>query len=486
MTSTTAPVAYFAVMILVSVAIGTLLLVVVAFIRRWQQIRYARYIHSLQRQYRPVLAKVLTGVRSPSAIEALRELSAADIDLLLDPLFARRKLTERQRVFLQALCSELGLIALWQKRAANGLTLGTPSYGRRARDFSDRPAVRYLLRAKSIRNLGMLRHRPSWPLLATSLDDRHRDIQLVALQSLAALGAPEGFDVLRERLHAVVQGESSSPPLQSLLAAMTSFNLRCVPALLPSLCHWNRQIRLHTTEVLRMMVCREAVRQPSFSLTEELLTAPMVELLLTGLAVDISAEIRSRAADVLVYLADPRTPLVLHKLLLDPQWIVRLRTLRALAHLRQAAEPLNLDIRNFLRDAHWQVREAAIQALIALGQEERRELYEYYLSSPDRAVREQIAEMILRTGLMSALVEDYSAGVRGVNALMVEELASHVAPTGLSGVLRNLDMEIRQKFLERFLPIAQSRMRVPEERQTAMERANYLQQALEFPSHLAA
>jgi hypothetical protein len=94
--------------------------------------------------------------------------------------------------------------------------------------------------------------------------------------------------------------------------------------------------------------------------------------------------------------------------------------------------------------------------------------------------------MILRTGLMSALVEDYSAGVRGVNALMVEELASHVAPTGLSGVLRNLDMEIRQKFLERFLPIAQSRMRVPEERQTAMERANYLQQALEFPSHLAA
>ena len=181
MTSTTAPVAYFAVMILVSVAIGTLLLVVVAFIRRWQQIRYARYIHNLQRQYRPVLAKVLTGVRSPSAIEALRELSAADIDLLLDPLFARRKLTERQRVFLQALCSELGLIALWQKRAANGLTLGTPSYGRRARDFSDRPAVRYLLRAKSIRNLGMLRHRPSWPLLANSLDDRHRDIQLVAL-----------------------------------------------------------------------------------------------------------------------------------------------------------------------------------------------------------------------------------------------------------------------------------------------------------------
>ena len=486
MISTTAPVAYFAIMILVSVAMGTLLLVVVAFIRRWQQIRYARYIHSLQRQYRPVLAKVLTGLRSPSVMEALRELSTADIDLLLDPLFARRKLIERQRVFLQALCSELGLIALWQKRAGNGHGLAIPTYGRRAGDFCERPTVRNLLRAKSIRNLGMLQHRPSWRLLANTLDDRHRDIQLVALQSLTTLRAPEGFDVLRERLHEVVQGESSFPPLQSLVAAMTSFDLRCVPALLPSLCHWNRQIRLHTTEVLRMMVCREAVRRPGFALTEELLSAPMVELLLTGLAVDISAEIRSRAADVLVYLADPRTPLVLHKLLSDPQWIVRLHTLRALAHLRQATAPLNLDIRNFLRDPHWQVREAAIQALLSLGQEEKHELYEYYLSSPDRTVREQIAEMILRTGLMSDLVEDYSAGVKGVNALMVEELASHVAPTGLSGVLRNLDMGIRQKFLERLLPITQSRRRVPEERETAMERAHYLQQGLEFPSHLAA
>jgi hypothetical protein len=31
------------------------------FIRRWQQIRYARYVHTLQRRYRPVLAKVLSG-----------------------------------------------------------------------------------------------------------------------------------------------------------------------------------------------------------------------------------------------------------------------------------------------------------------------------------------------------------------------------------------------------------------------------------------
>jgi HEAT repeat protein len=154
--------------------------------------------------------------------------------------------------------------------------------------------------------------------------------------------------------------------------------------------------------------------------------------------------------------------------------------------LRHAAAPLNLDIRNFLRDPHWQMREAAIQALISLGQEETHELYEYYLKSQDDSVRQQIAEVIHRTGLMAALVEDYSAGTKGVNALMVEELASHVAPMGLSGILRNLDLEIRQKFLERFLPIAQSRMMLSNNGQSRLGRANSLQQALEFPPHLAA
>lgn len=207
------PVTRWALLILVSVVMGTCLLIAVAFIRRWQQIRYSRYIHTLQRRYRPTVAKVLSGARNPSGIEALRELPLADMEHLLDPLFARRKLSERQLVFLQALCAELGLIALWQKRTANGHLVASKSPGHTGPgDLPDRAVMRYVLRAKSIRNLGKLRHQPSWPLLVNALGDAHPDIQLVALRSLAAVGAPEGFHVLRDRLHAVVQGESSSPP----------------------------------------------------------------------------------------------------------------------------------------------------------------------------------------------------------------------------------------------------------------------------------
>lgn len=292
--------------------------------------------------------------------------------------------------------------------------------------------------------------------------------------------------MLQSRLHALIEGEISSPPLQPLLAALTSFDIGCVPALLPSLSHPNRQIRLHTTEVMKLMISREAIRQPQFALTEELLTPPVTTLLLTELAEDISAEVRARAAEVLVYLVDPRTPPVLRNLLFDPLWFVRFRTLRALAHWRQPGAPLNLDIREFLGDAHWQVREAAIQALVSLGNKEKHELYEYYLSSPNDAVREQIAEVMHRTGLMSELVEEYSAGVKGVNALVVEELASHSACTGLSLVLRNVAPEIQRKFMERFRPFAQARTLHPEESQRTMPRPNTFQEALEFPPQLAA
>ncbi|HMD84017.1 MAG TPA: HEAT repeat domain-containing protein [Terriglobia bacterium] len=486
MVDITNPVMQWAFAILVSVLMGTCLLVAVAFYRRWQQIRYVRYVHTLQREYRPVIAKVLSGARNPSGIAALREMSLAELELLLDPLFSKRKLPERCQVFFHALCAELGLIELWQSRLANGHSAAPKSSGNGTpEDFPHHAKMRYPLRATSIRNLGTLRHRPSWPLLVDALDDRHPDIQTVALRSLAAIGAPESFPVLRERLHAVAQGKSLSPPLRVLQAAMVSFGLDCLPALLPSLRHLDRQVRLHATEILRTMVCREAARQPNPTLAPQLLTPQMVELVLTGLSVDRSAEIRACAAEVIVFLADARATSVLRDLLCDHQWFVRLRTVQALTHFRQAAAPLYL-IRECLSDPHWGVREAAIQTLIGLGQAGKHELCGHFLTSPDRATRAQIVEIIERTGLMSALVEAYSAGTRGVEALMVEQLASEAAPLGLSGILRTLNPEIYQRFLDRFLPNVQARMRFLEETQPEVESVTSLQQALEFPPHLAA
>jgi hypothetical protein len=481
------PVTQWALIILLSVLVGTALLISVAFIRRWQQLRYARFVHTLQRQYRPIVAKLLCGVQSPSAIATLRELPLVEVELLLDPLFSKRKLPERCLAFLQALCLELGLIDLWQRRVANGTSSASPRSGSAARgDFRGRAGRGYLLRAKSIRNLGKLRHRPSWPLLVKALDDRHPDIQLVALRSLASLGAPDSFPALRDRLHAVVEGACSCPPRLALSCALASFDLSCLPALLPSLRHSNRQIRLHAAEILRAMICREADRPPGRAITQEILTPRVVEVLLSELAVDTSSAIRACAAKAIVLLADLRAMPVLRNLLIDYRWFVRLVTLQALRQLRQANTPLHQDICECLRDFHWQVREAAVETLISFGPESQRQLFEYFLSCTDRMTRVQIIEVIERTGLISTLIEEYNAGKNGSDALMIKQLAGAEG----SGILRRLSPEIRQQFLGRIAPSLESsieaKSRFLKEGQPEVESTTSLKQDHEWPTHLAA
>lgn len=234
------------------------------------------------------------------------------------------------------------------------------------------------------------------------------------------------------------------------------------------------------------MTSRKAARQPNFILTAEVLTPPLVELLLTELAVDASAEIRASVAETLVFLADPRAASVLYKLLRDRQWLVRMRAVSALARSRLSTASLHLEVRECLRDPHARVRETAMQTLIALGRKGTREIYEHFLTSQDSATCKQILEVIERTGLMSSLVEGYSAGAQGVDALVVEHLASQTAPLGLSGILRTLNPETRRKFLERFIPFAEARMRFLKETQPEGMGNIHLQHALEFLPHLAA
>ena len=481
------PVTQLAFTIVVSVVMGTFLLIAVALFRRWQQIRYGRYVHALQRRYRPVLAGVLSGARRPAAIEILREMPLADLELLLEPLFSRRKLSERSLVFFQALCLELGLIELWQSRVAQAPRMAAPySQSGASRERPGRPGMRLLLRAKSMRNLGKLHHRPSWPLLVKALDDPRAEVQFVALRALGALGAPESFPLLRERLHAVAQGNSQSPPLRGLQAAMASFDLACAPALVPSLRHADGKVRLQGTEILRMIVCREAAAS-RISLSPRNCFLPRwwsccwprsrwTPTRKLGREQQKSSSFSPTSV--------PRVPL--RNLLLDHEWFVRLRTVQALAHLHQAAAPLHLQIRGCLRDSHWQVREAAIHTLLSLGEEGTHHLYDYFLTSPNPSAREQIVEVIERRGVVFELVGMYSNGANGVDARMVERLATESARVGLPGILRSVAPEVRLRFLSRLFSSAEAKMRFQEGTQPGVESAVSTEHVLEFPPRLAA
>jgi HEAT repeat protein len=484
MVNQTDPITHLALVTITCVLIGTFLLVAVAIFRRRQQTRYLRYIRSLESNYRPILATLLCGRPTAQGIEALRRLPPADLELLLDPLFSVGGIAHRHVAILQGLCGELGLIQLWQLRLAAGDEPKTRR-GSPPGTATHLPASS-LLRAKSIRNLGVLRHQPSWPLLFRYLDDPHPDIQAVALRALANVGAAESFPALAARLNAAVLGKSASPSPRTLRAALASFDLACSTALMSSLRHPHRRVRSLATSVLLVMVRREAARDPYFLLRPEVCSPGIAEILLTNLWRDPSSEVRGRAAEVIAFLADPRATSVLHKLLFDPQWYVRLRALRALARPHHSAPHLLLGIRDSLRDPHWRVREAAMQTLISLGRRARRHLYEHFLISQDQVTREQIVEMIERSGLMATLVKEYGEGAGGVEALIVEQFATEAAPFGLSEVLRVSDPQVRQKFLERFQPVAHFRMQLQKETPVEPGVRMDLQQDLEFPAILAA
>jgi len=475
-------------MTLLWVLIGTCLLIAVAIFRRRQQIRYSRYVRSLESTYRPILATLLSGRHTPQGINALRELPLADLELLFDPLFSAGGIGQKHAPVLQALCTELGLLRLWQHRlirdeepparrgSRHGMGLHPPAS----------PLLRLLLRAKSIRNLGILRHQPSWPLLVRALDDPQSDIRSVALRSLATIRAPGSFRVLVGRLHAVVLGESASPSPRALKAALASFDLTCSAELLPSLRHAHRRIRIFATDILRVMVCRDAALDSDFLLGSEVCIPAIADTLLTTLCRDPSAEVRGRAAEVIAFLADRRATSVLYGLLFDPQWYVRLRAARALANPRHSSPYLLLGIRDCLRDPHWRVREAAMHTLISLGPRGRQQLYGHFLTSRDPATRKQTVEVLERSGLMASLVKDYGEGAGGVEALMVEQFASAAAPLGLSAILRMSNPQVRQKFLDRFLPVARFKMQLQEETPLEANAGMDVQQDLEFPTVLAA
>jgi HEAT repeat protein len=489
MFKTADPLTELALTTLVSVLIGTFLLVAVAIFRRWQQTRYSHYLESLHTRYGLILEQLLYGTRTPQGVAALRKLPLSDLERLFDPLLSTPRDSDTHFAFLLAICTELGMVELWQRRLAaadDPLPTRPASLGSHSKLHAPAAPQRLLLRAKSIRNLGILRHHPSWPLLVKALDDPHADIQTVTLNALAAIRAPGSFRVLMERLQAVALGRRATPPLPSLQAALACFDVAFCSDLLPALRHPHRRIRFLAIELLRLIVRRETAQDPLFLLTKENLSPEITDLLLTDLYRDAIGEVRGRVAEVIAFLADPRAPTALFELCFDEQWYVRLRAVRALAHPRHNTPLLLLGIRDCLRDAQWRVREAAVHTLIALGPSGKQQLYEHFLTSDDQAMREQIVEVFERTGLMASLIEAYSQGTCGVEALVVEQIASGAAPLGLPEVLRTAVPHVRLKFTERFVHYSRFKMRLqmgaPPEAAALVAR----QKMLEFPPALAA
>jgi len=247
--------------VLASVTSGTLLLAVGAMIQRWRSDRFDRRVRTLNVQYGLTPAALLERKYSAECLAKLRVLPLCNLELLLEPLLLKCASSLPLANVLREICLELGLIDVWQR-----LILGQflPLSFRQALSYPDGllhffSHLHFLLRARSARNLGLLRHQASWPILAKALDDPHPDVQQVALRSLAALRQPQSFPALLDRMGKAAAQNHSRLSLHSLKAAMAKFPLSQALQLLPALRHPLPQVRSAAAEIL----CEMAKREPA-------------------------------------------------------------------------------------------------------------------------------------------------------------------------------------------------------------------------------
>jgi HEAT repeat protein len=418
--------------ILATVTVGTLALAVGAMIRRYHLDRFDRRVKSLCIFYALTPATLLEGKQSAQCLASLRTIPLSSLEFLLEPLLLKCVSAPSLATVLEELCLELGLIDVWQRRLLDQFG---PVSLRKALSNPDGilhlfSRLHFLLRARSARNLGLLRHQPSWPLLVKALDDPHRDVQQVALRSLAALREPQSFPALLDRMHKAVTENRSPFSLYSLKVAMAKFSLSQAPQLLPSLRHPHPRVRAAAAEILREMAKGEPAGKPALFQYKSVFDRELATL-----TSDADPEVRALAVEVIAHLDAAVSSSVLRQVLQDPQWSIRREALQTLAQ-RPGLLPM-AEVQGFLTDPHRMVRQAALRALLAHGREGVSKIYEHFLETEDETLREQIIEELEHSGLILSLLENYGESPGNLETRVVERLVTMGATRSLHAALSN-------------------------------------------------
>jgi HEAT repeat protein len=438
--------------IVVMVLLGTGALVALAIGRRQRRERYFERLDDVRQRFGPVVSALYgRTIDYDRGVEALKGIGGLDRLYFLEQLLFEKLPTPAQVPVAYQLSEDLGLVKVWQSHLSGRFELAS------LRDALARPEgilqrfgrLNFILKAKSAENLGVIRHQPSWPLLVKALNDAHPDVQSVAARSLAAIGETESFPALLKRLQETVMRPANKISLRSIKSALVSFPLKEAQRLMPSMQHEHPRVRFMAVDIIREMVEREAALNEEFVLEASMFGPELGEILLTHCCFDDNGDVRARSAPIIAYLSDVRATPVLLTLLDDPQWFVRLHTVRALAKRKFLSQAEQVSQR--LTDPHWLVREAAAQTLLVFGRAGVDQLADHMLKTQDRYSREQIADEMQRTGLIPTLLTQYSTSTDNREARVFTQLAD-LGKTSylLTTLMSSSDRNLRMKFLADF------------------------------------
>jgi HEAT repeat protein len=418
--------------VLATVTLGTLAVAAGAVVRRWHHDRFDRRVKNLRLNYGLTPSGLLQGKYSPQRLARLRALPLPTLEFLLEPLLLKCSSAPPLAGVLQGLCLELGLIDVWQRRLLGQFT---PVSFREALSIPDGllhfvSRLRFLLRARSARNLGLLLHQESWPILSKALDDPHADVQQVALRSLAALHEAPSVPALVGQLDKAASRNRAGLSLYSLKAALAKFPLSQAMQLLPAMRHPHPQVRGAAAEILREMARREPVGAPAFFQFKTVFDGELARL-----ASDADPGVRVIAAEVAAHLDFAGRSSRVRRGLEDARGSVRAGALQNLAEWPRPLPPA--EIQRFLTDPQPTVRQAALRTLLACGREGVSKLYEQFLKTEDKGLRDEIVKELEHSGLLLSLLQNLGDSPGNLETRVVQQLVSMGATRHLQAVLAN-------------------------------------------------
>jgi HEAT repeat protein len=419
--------------VLATVAGGTLALAALAMLRRWHHDRFDRRVKALCAYFGLTPAALLQAKYSPQCLAKLRALPISTLEFLVEPLLLKCASAPPLAGVLQEICLELGLIDVWQRRILGQFA---PVSLRQACSIPDGPLhffsrLHFLLRARSARSLGLLRHRASWPILAKALDDPHPDVQRVALRALAVLREPQSLPVLVMQMDKAVTDHRCGLSLHSLKAALANFPLAQALRLLPALRHPNPRVRAAAAEILLEMAKRERPDAPALIQYKSVLDREM-----TTLTSDVDPRVRAIAFEVAAALdsgisaPDGRQDRDKAK--------DAVRDGPSEASPQRPEGPPLAELLRLLADPQRSVRQAALPAILAHGREGLSKVYEQFLKTEDKTLRNQILEELDRAGLLPNLLQKLDGDSRSLETRVVELIVSMGATRYLQAALTNI------------------------------------------------
>lgn len=253
-------------------------------------------------------------------------------------------------------------------------------------------------RAGAVNRLGQLAPDFSQVFLAEALSDPAAEVRQVALATMGAAQFPPFIPLLMQELGRSIE-EENDVSWRTLKIALTSFRLADVPRFVPFLTHPHPRLRFTVVDIIRQ-IAGEASRDGRLNKND--FSPDLYAAFLDRVVVDGSADVRARSAAVVAHFRDGRAVRALRRLLNDDNDFVRLHAVRAAAD--RFYSDLLPDLTRRLRDRHWRVRDAAVQAMLPFGSTGLDALFRTFLENDDEETAQQITDGLQRVGAMPMLL----------------------------------------------------------------------------------